>query len=316
LRRAGLNAAGLHLLINEVVPVKATPNVERTRFLYPVRAIRRKNIGEALLLSLFIPKGTTVAITLPPSANMDEKDEEIYQNWVHLAEELHLPVEFEVGLKYSFPDLMGSALAVLTTSVKEGFGFAFLEPWVAGRSVIGRRIDYVCRDFEDAGIQFDSLYSSIKIPMVYLSAPSLKQKMETALETTYRSFGLNPPSYIKNMMVDDIFTHDHFDFGRLDEELQAGLLRTLCANDVVLQDIAAINPFLAKLPYWTPNEDLISQNAYHVENTYGKDHIFNALKQSYDQVINISAKHKISKSILLELFLDPLKMSLIGVGYE
>lgn len=313
MRRAGLDAAGLHLLANEVVSVKPLPKLERTRFLYPVRAIRRKNIGEALLLSLFIPSGTAVTITLPPTT---DKDEGIYRNWVKLAEELHLPVEFEAGLKTSFSELMGSSIAVLTTSVKEGFGFSYLEPWAAGRAVIGRRIDYVCRDFEDADIRFDSLYSSIKIPMVYLSAPTIKQKMESALESTYISYGLKAPAYIKNMMLDDIFSHDYFDFGRMDEELQSGLLRTLCANNAVLNDIAAVNPFLAELSHWTPNEELISQNAYHVENNYGRDHIFNTLKQCYDQIINHPVKHKISKAILLELFLDPLKMPLVGVGYD
>ncbi len=313
MRRAGLDAGGLHLLANEVVSVKAVPNLERTRFLYPVRAIRRKNIGEALLLSLFIPKGTTVAVTLPPTT---DKDEGIYKTWVNLAGELQLPVEFEAGLNNSLSELMGSSIAVITTSVKEGFGFSYLEPWAAGRSVIGRRIDYVCRDFEDAGIQFDSLYSSIDIPMVYLPAPALGQKMETTLESTYRSVGLKPPHYITNMMVNDIFSHDYFDFGRMDEELQTGLLRTLCSNSAVLQDIATVNPFLAKLSRWTPNDELISQNSVHVESSYGREHIFNSLKKSYDQVINHPVKHKISKSILLELFLDPLKMSLVGVGYE
>ncbi|MDR2901305.1 MAG: glycosyltransferase family 1 protein, partial [Treponema sp.] len=115
---------------------------------------------------------------------------------------------------------------------------------------------------------------------------------------------------------DDIFTHDHFDFGRLDEELQTGLLRTLCANRVVLEDIAAINPFLANLATWTPNEELISTNAHHIAQNYGRDHVFHTLKQSYDQVLNRPVKQKISKAILLELFLDPLKMPLVGVGYE
>jgi hypothetical protein len=50
-----------------VAPVAATAGLERNRYLYPVRAIRRKNIGEALLASLFIPKGRTVAVTLPPT---------------------------------------------------------------------------------------------------------------------------------------------------------------------------------------------------------------------------------------------------------
>ena len=313
MHRAGLNTGGLHLLPNEVVSINADPGMNRTRFLYPVRAIRRKNIGEALLISLFIPEGTTVAITLPPTTN---KDEGIYRHWMELARTLKLPVEFEVGVKTPLPELMGSSIAVITTSVKEGFGFSYLEPWTAGRAVIGRRIDYVCRDFEDAGVQFDSLYSAIKIPMVYLSAPVLKKKMEQALASTYQAYGIEPPQYIGNMMVDDIFSHDYFDFGRLDEELQTSLLRTLCVNDVVLKDIAAINPFLAKLSRWIPNEELIIQNRTCVEKMYGREKIYASLKQAYDQVVNHRVKHKISKSILLELFLDPLKMSLVGVGYE
>jgi hypothetical protein len=65
LHRAGLKPEGLHLLPNEVRSISPDPNQARTRYLYPVRAIQRKNIGEALLLSLFIPEGRTVAVTLP-----------------------------------------------------------------------------------------------------------------------------------------------------------------------------------------------------------------------------------------------------------
>jgi hypothetical protein len=144
LHRAGLDPRGLHLLPNEVFSLDAAPDLERTRFLYPVRAIKRKNIGEALLLSLFIPQGKTVAITLPPTSGRDQR---IYRVWVDLAKELKLPVEFELGSADTFSRIVGSAYCVITTSVKEGFGFSFLEPWNAGRAVIGRRIDYVCKDF-------------------------------------------------------------------------------------------------------------------------------------------------------------------------
>ena len=43
------------------------------RILYPVRAIRRKNIGEAILLSLFFPKKVQLAITLPPNSPNDQQ---------------------------------------------------------------------------------------------------------------------------------------------------------------------------------------------------------------------------------------------------
>ncbi|MDL2228680.1 glycosyltransferase, partial [Treponema sp. OttesenSCG-928-L16] len=156
LHRAGLKAEGLHLIPNEVVTRHAQDGLPRTRYLYPVRAIRRKNIGEALLLSLFIPEGCTVALTLPPTT---ERDEKVYRFWQEFAVEHKLPVEFALGLDSGLPELLGTSLCIISSSVKEGFGFSFLEPWTAGRAVIGRRIEYVCRDFEENGIRFDALYS-------------------------------------------------------------------------------------------------------------------------------------------------------------
>jgi hypothetical protein len=47
---------------------------------------------------------------------------------------------------------MSGARTVLTTSLKEGFGFSFLEPWTAGIPVAGRRLEAVCLDFEDEGV--------------------------------------------------------------------------------------------------------------------------------------------------------------------
>jgi glycosyltransferase involved in cell wall biosynthesis len=319
LHRAGLKVEGLHLIPNEVVPVTAAGGLERSRYLYPVRAIRRKNIGEALLVSLFIPKGRTVAVTLPPTT---EQDEVIYRNWVNLARELELPLEFEVGTTASFADVFGSALAVLSTSVKEGFGFSFLEPWTAGRAVLGRRIDYVCRDFEEAGIRFTSpakktsdFYKAVNIPMEYVSPPVLKNKMDHAMTTIYEAFGLEPPAYVIRMMDDMIFTEQTIDFGRLDEELQAGIIRIMASNDTVYREIGALNPFLAGLADWQSDEELIAENNLRIREAYGKERIAAILRKTYQEVMDTPIVHKLSKTLLLELYLDPLRLSLVGVGH-
>jgi glycosyltransferase involved in cell wall biosynthesis len=319
LHRAGLKFEGLHLIPNEVVPVRATAGLERTRYLYPVRAIRRKNIGEALLASLFIPKGRTVAVTLPPTT---EQDEAIYRNWKKAAGELKLPVEFEVGTRESFADVFGSALAVLSTSVKEGFGFSFLEPWTADRAVMGRRIDYVCKDFEEAGIQFSSpeknnglFYKTINIPMEYIAPPVLKKKMEYAMAGIYKAFGLEPPGYVISMMDDMLFTAQTIDFGRLDEELQSGVIRIMASNNAVFREIAALNPFLEGLADWQSDEELIAENNRKIREAYGKERIAAILRQTYQTVITTPILHKLSKILLLELYLDPLRLSLVGVGH-
>jgi glycosyltransferase involved in cell wall biosynthesis len=312
LHRAGLKPEGLHLLPNEVVPVPVTPGLDRTRYLYPVRAIRRKNIGEALLLSLFIAPGRSVAITLPPTV---EKDQGRYRRWMDFAEEYGLPVEFGIGVRESLADVFGSALCIISTSVKEGFGFSFLEPWTAGRAVIGRRIDYVCGDFEAAGLRFNDLYQEIKIPMVYLAPLILRKKMERALTGIYEAFGQEPPRYLINMMGDELLSHDTVDFGRLDEESQEGIIRIVISNWVVFQDVIKANPFLGTLADWQPDEEDIAYNSQKVAEAYGKERIVSILKDIYKSVLDNPVSHKLSKSILLELYLDPLQMSLVGIGH-
>jgi hypothetical protein len=275
--------------------------------------LQRKNIGEALFLSLFIPKGRTVAITLPPTTDRDIR---IYRDWMDFARELGLPVEFEVGLHTSLEDSYGSALGIITTSVKEGFGFSYLEPWTAGRTVLGRRINYVCRDFESAGVQFDSLYSALNIPMVYISSTILREKMEHTMMAVYKRFGMDPPRYIIKLMDEDLASRDVVDFGRLDEKIQGGIIRIMAANRRVFQDIADINPFLRQLANWQPNEDVIQANRQRALEFYGREPVLKLIRETYQSVLHTPVTHKITKSILLELYLDPSQLSLVGVGND
>jgi hypothetical protein len=296
-----------------VVPLTVEPGWERDLYLYPVRAIRRKNLGEALLLSCFIPPGRTIAVTLPPTSS---KDEGTYIHWKTLAKSLNLPVEFDAGIKGSFQALMSRSLSIITTSVKEGFGFSFLEPWTASRSVMGRRLDYVCRDFEASGVSFNALYNALAIPMVYLPEPVLKKKMEKAFETTYRTFGLEAPSYLVKMLFDDIASRDSFDFGRLDEELQTSIIQTVAVNRSARQDLADINPFLRRLSVWEEDGELIQHNREKILESYGRERMIRNLRETYRKVMQTKVVHKLSRTMLLELYLNPLKLSLIGIGRD
>ena len=310
LRRAGLDSGGLHLIPNEVASVRATPGLERKRYLYPVRAIRRKNIGEALFLSLFIPKGRTVAITLPPS----EKDAAGYGRWTALAAELDLPVEFELGLKQSLADLLGSAVCALSTSVKEGFGFSFLEPWTAGRGLFGRRVDYVCADFERAGVCFDGLYPSLEIPLDDIPAPDITRKMESATRRIYESFGLATPERLTRALAEDLANRQSIDCGRLDEELQERIIRACHGDRRKRRLIAGMNPPLEALGDWREDADLIEANRRVIAEQYGGERIVERLLRIYQSVIDLPVRQRLSKPALLELYLDPLRLCLTGIS--
>jgi hypothetical protein len=152
--------------------------------------------------------------------------------------------------------------------------------------------------------------------MVYLSEPVLKKKMRLALETTYRAFGLETPPYMLTLLAEDIASHDTFDFGRLDEELQTGIIQTVAANPSALKDLADINPFLRRLPGWTEETELIHYNREKVLQGYGKEKIAAGLKETYGKVLQNSLVHKLSRNLLLELYLNPLKLSLVGISHD
>ena len=62
--------------------------------LYPVRCIRRKNVGEALLCGVISPPNTVVGLTLPP---LNPAERGVYDSWKRLSRQLDLPCRFEVG---------------------------------------------------------------------------------------------------------------------------------------------------------------------------------------------------------------------------
>jgi glycosyltransferase involved in cell wall biosynthesis len=334
LLEAGLKAEGLHLLPNEVRRTEVTPGLPKTRYLYPVRGIRRKNIGEVLLLSLYIngangggansgaagngggvTDGFRAAITQPPTT---EQDLPVYRRWKTAAAELGLPVEFEAGVGASFADIMGSARAVITTSVKEGFGFSFLEPWIAGSgasgiAVTGRRIDYVCRDFEEAGAGFDSFYRTLDIPAEYAEPEKLRRKAARALEGVYAAFGLPLPPGVPAALEAAFSDRGAIDFGVMDEEGQERILRLAAADRGVWKKIQRANPFLEGLPDWQPCPRRIEQNREAILAAYSREKITGLLLDIYRGVLS-PVRQDISRRRLLDLYLDPSRIFLTGIS--
>ncbi len=123
--------------------------------LYPVRGIQRKNLGEFILLSVLFSDESVWLITQPPK-NPAEKV--FYDQWKKCCADNDISVIFEAGEKADFPALVSAADFCITTSIMEGFGMVFLEPWLAGVPVIGRNISYVTDELKQNGIQFPLLY--------------------------------------------------------------------------------------------------------------------------------------------------------------
>ncbi len=137
-------------------------NSSKEWIFYPVRAIERKNIGEFILMAL-IDGGSREWLLARSPAN--ENEIPLYEKWVSLARDKNIQIHFDVVENIAFSDLMNSADKIVTTSTREGFGMAYLEPWFAGKPVAGREIPMVVDDMRSAGVQLDRLYLQLEIPL-------------------------------------------------------------------------------------------------------------------------------------------------------
>ncbi len=307
LAEAGLKPEGLHLVPNmvdmppELRPVPASDNV-----LYPVRAIRRKNIGEAILLSLFFQKGEKLAITRPPDSSADM---ESYEDWKAFAKQAGLGVVFEAGMRDDFTNLVGSARYIVNTSITEGFGFSFLEPWLYGKGLRGRSLPDICSDFEKNGVRLDRLYPKLPVPLDRNATKEFVSKWTKAFRDVRRRFDLDlkpaPP------VATDANGSGLADFGLLDEHLQRSALARLIEDRKNMEELRRINPFLEEFGRDFGTDDLVLENKKAVLENYNEDKYRRLLLDVYAKVCEIKVGHGIDKRVLLERFLVPEQFSLL-----
>lgn len=241
LRRAGMNPARLHILPNPVALDGQPAAGPRGRpgerlFLYPTRALRRKNLGELLLWAAIAPPGDRFAATLAPTAASDVR---VYRRWKAVARQLELPVAFEVGRAggSSLAALFRSASAIITTSVAEGFGLAFLEPWLAGRPLAGRDLPEITADFTRAGLDLDGLYSRLEIPLDWLGAATVRARLDTGRSRLLAAYGRTGSAADSERVFEAAVRGRRVEFGHLDESLQEAVVRALRADPARRRDL-------------------------------------------------------------------------------
>jgi hypothetical protein len=306
---AGLVPEGLHYLPNGVMPLDVPPFVGSKSFhLYPVRAIRRKNIGEAILLALFLPAEEAIYITQPPNSQVDFPS---YHHWQSYVRQHQLPVRFEMGLGCHFPTLVASSKQVLTTSITEGFGFAFLEPWTAGKRLAGRLLPPICRDFSDRGIRLDHLYDAIELPMDWIGKERICDRFDGCLQKMGHVYGVLWPDAWTSACRHALRRKDTIDFGLLDESLQQAFLDRLRQERACREEAIRLNPLLGTAFRFPNPSALIRHNRERVLSQYHPARYRERLIAIYTRVIDTPVQQSIDKEALLAGFLNLPNFSLL-----
>ncbi len=310
LRRSGLAPEGLHLLANMVNPFNLEPEkrLAENFVLYPVRAIRRKNIGEAILLSLFFPSDVRLAVTLPPNTRRDQLP---YDNWRAFVKSRHLGVVFEAGNQYNFNELVQSAECLITTSITEGFGFAFLEPWTAGQLLSGRHLPAICRDFEENGVRLEHLYERLAVPLTAFDESLFFERWQACLRKNALRFGLEIDAAGIRARYREISRDGCLDFGLLNEAFQKQVIIRAKAEPGIQRTIKKNNPALGNLTDVPDRADRIARNREAVLSAYNQSAYRDRLLAIYRQVKGSRVFHRIDKTRLAAEFLRPETFSLL-----
>jgi len=152
----------------------------------PNRIVDRKNIEESLMITKMLNELSSEQYRLIVTTSIIKNEpNNIFQikyqkNLESLARKHNIKasmgevseiiddINFNVGNLYHLSDF------ALSTSVKEGFGYMFVEPWIANTPQIGRHIEHVVPDFHKNGLDLNHLYDDD----ILVDGPKYKKRIK------------------------------------------------------------------------------------------------------------------------------------------
>lgn len=204
------------------------PEGERV-FVYPTRGIPRKNLGEVLLHACTGNVGDRYVISSAPRGGSDLNE---YLQWQQFSRQLNLPVDFNATKRWgrSWHDFMLGADECISTSREEGFGMAFLEPWLAGKNLFGRNLPGVTSDFSEVGVVLDGMYSEWKIPVAILNSTGFEKTILAQWENGLRAYDVPFTASQSAEALHALHSKTEFDFGALPTGLQKLVIEKCCGR--------------------------------------------------------------------------------------
>lgn len=245
---------------------------KRKIVLSALKLMRRKNNIESLLLLIvfnYIKDEYQLLITLEGHSGRDAAYADMFKEFV---KKYKLPVviglgreiisasesrRFEDGnvAEFNLVDIFALSRAVITTSILEGFGFAFVEGWLTDKPVIGRKIPYVCQDFEDNGLNLSHMYKKMWIPLNWIANPK-KRIIQLYFK---EANALRKKQGMRTISEKDI--HKHFmkykckrmqnkvyiDFKELNAKMQFEIVEKILNSKHLIEELLLANPTIEKM---------------------------------------------------------------------
>ena len=325
LRQAGVDERRLHTLPNAVSEFGDFPSRELARdklqalfdvpantryFIYPVRGIRRKNLGEAILWSVLGSQEFVVGLTLPPLNPIEQTS---YRRWRRFVAEHNLSCVFETGVPEGMPfkENLVASDSILTTSVAEGFGLVFLESWLASRPLVGRDLPDITSDFVAAGLRLDALQPRLSIPVSWIKRDRLADSLHGYLERLLEAYGLDCDHH-QTSVVKRIAHAETVDFAQLESGFQREVIELVAGDRRRREELLDLNPGIATALSSNSDAELVDQNASIVRTEYSVAGAGQQLSRVYRAVADSAVDTRLRASAdgarVLDAFLDPAQL--------
>ncbi len=261
LRNAGIQEELISLLENPISPVIFKEDAQRKTLstlsgelsssfsswkeeepymLYPVRAIRRKNIAEAAIIAVLSDRN--LIVTLPGESDAEKKYSdkclEIFKRGL-------VPGMFGIGFaienhNISFQELISSSSLILSTSVQEGFGYLFLNSMNWGKPLFARDLD-ILESFKESFENYPAyFYDKIKVPLNESDKTDLLHFYKEKIESSPIRVEKRDKERL-NRSFSKILKEEYIDFSYLSLDMQITILEKLKSDNLFLLKCRAIN---------------------------------------------------------------------------
>ena len=310
LATAGLDRSNVHYIPNSACldldsgeDVNIFPGLNL--YLYPARPIRRKNIGELLMYAAVSEGNDVYGITLEPKNPFELP---VYNQWKQFARKMDLPVHFNMAAKYSFDSLYRRADAIVTTSISEGFGLAFLEPWLKGKPLVGRDLPEVTGGLKQMGLDLDGLYSRTEVPVEWIGRAGYIETLCSEYIKYMDACGQKHSRSDLDSVVDTAIINEMVDFGCLNETMQVAVINRLCSTPDMRR---ALQP--RTLAAESGHEERTVSNCRCVQQNFSAESYIDRLGVIYSRVLSsrVGNRGYLNGRSLLDSFLNPRRFSLL-----
>jgi hypothetical protein len=257
-----------------------TVNDDTVLTIYPIRAIRRKNVLEAGLLTKLLSPKALLMVTLPGVSHSERS----YSGFVERCyRENLIPGFFGIGLDLaelgiSFPSLLSASSLMCCSSVQEGFGYPYLQSLLLGIPLVARKLD-VMDGFINMFDHYPSVfYTALHVPLEVGEKRQLRREYLSYIKTLHNAL---PPALLQTLTdeVEHLFHNDLIDFSFLSFNLQ----RTILARTESPEYRELVR--LANRPLFTDMEQLLCSapkaKKEHVLSRFG----LTAYAESVEQII-------------------------------